>query len=498
MSLEEGAESTVSQTSSIFTSTEDHAAEEIIELIRGQCLVVYTPKGRCREVVCAGKYGQCRLKDHKKLQRDEKHRGKPGWFRGVFNKTGKLLGGWKDSPMTAGDAQLEREAQQAANRKNAAAALSSVKKKGNSGSVKPSPESSGTWDVSEGHAGAPPGGACVTLGKHLIAEGPTAGPKTLVDVTRDMVSQQQQFQRSGKPIKDEWLFQTGDQVLYIRGRSTQEAVVQEVYPDTEGAYYLLMTEDGTEIQAEGRFLLPMDEAKPRGKSHTNLNNLVSQPKTAEPMAAGTETNQMVDLMRSFQDTLLEMQRREDAQRMEMERLQNMVKAIQQPALPIVNTLSTTLPPTHNPPVPILYAVALGHRPESVGVHDFTTAEAEIKGVPEAVWRRVTTVKEGWEFIADHQEKQLLAPPVLPNPVPTGSHNATPTSLQSALQNMSMSKGPPQEPTDGFSEMRGRVSGPDPSQKNKGKLFDIFYTEENPFASGWSPTPKPCHLKLKYI
>lgn len=61
MSLEEGAESTASHTSSIYTSNGEQTSEEIVELIRGQCLVIYTPKGRGQEVVCAGKYDQCRV-----------------------------------------------------------------------------------------------------------------------------------------------------------------------------------------------------------------------------------------------------------------------------------------------------------------------------------------------------------------------------------------------------------------------------------------------------
>ena len=186
MSLEEGAESTASHTSSIYTSNGEQTSEEIVELIRGQCLVIYTPKGRCQEVVCAGKYDQCHLKDHKRLQREEKHRGKPGWFRGVFNKNGKLLGGWKGSRMTAADAQREREAQQMANRRSAATALSSSKKKGNDIQLKSSPASNDAWDEVESRAGAPPVGACVTLGKHLAAELPAQAQKALVDITQDV------------------------------------------------------------------------------------------------------------------------------------------------------------------------------------------------------------------------------------------------------------------------------------------------------------------------
>jgi len=71
----------------------DPRGDEIIELVRGQCLVVYTPRGHDEEIACAGKYHQCGLKDHKAMQKDDKLRCKPGWFRGVFTKKGKLMGG---------------------------------------------------------------------------------------------------------------------------------------------------------------------------------------------------------------------------------------------------------------------------------------------------------------------------------------------------------------------------------------------------------------------
>jgi hypothetical protein len=37
-------------------------------------------------------------------------------------------------------------------------------------------------------------------------------------------------------------------------------------------------------------------------------------------------------------------------------------------------------------------------------------------------------------------------------------------------------------------MSSRVSGPDPLQKNEGKLFDIVFTEENILCFGLVPHP----------
>jgi hypothetical protein len=50
--------------------------------------------------------------------------------------------------------------------------------------LKPSPKSNTTWDECENKAGAAPKGACITLGKHLVAK--TSAPKSraLMDITR--------------------------------------------------------------------------------------------------------------------------------------------------------------------------------------------------------------------------------------------------------------------------------------------------------------------------
>jgi hypothetical protein len=62
--------STISWASSILM-TGDQAGDEVMELVHGQCLVVYTCGGHKRQVVCAGKYDKCRLKEHKRLQKDD-------------------------------------------------------------------------------------------------------------------------------------------------------------------------------------------------------------------------------------------------------------------------------------------------------------------------------------------------------------------------------------------------------------------------------------------
>jgi hypothetical protein len=43
--------------------------------------------------------------------------------------------------------------------------------------------------------------------------------------------------------------------------------------------------------------------------------------------------------------------------------------------------------------------------------------------------------------------------------------------------------------DGYNGMRGRVTGPDPSQTIEGKLFEISFTEENALENGLVPHPQ---------
>ncbi len=101
------------------------------------------------------------------------------------------------------------------------------------------------------------------------------------------------------------------------------------------------------------------------------------------------------------------------------------------------------------------------------------AEAEVKGIPGAVWRRAASMEKGWEFIADYQEQQLLAPPIIPDPVNTDPLPAVTTSLQSAVQHLNAPCEPASGSSNKFSGMRGQVAGPDPSQNNEGKIFNMF-------------------------
>jgi hypothetical protein len=67
---------------------------------------------------------------------------------------------------------------------------------------------------------------------------------------------------------------------------------------------------------------------------------------------------------------------------------------------------------------------------------------------------------------------------------------TTAPLQSTLHNLVT---PPKEagpePLDGYNGMRGRVTGPDPSQIIEGKLFEIPFTEENALQNGLVPRPQ---------
>ena len=77
--------------------------------------------------------------------------------------------------------------------------------------------------------------------------------------------------------------------------------------------------------------------------------------------------------------------------------------------PIGTVEQVTMPviPDHDAP---LYVVAVGRRPDSIGVHDFKRSEKEVVGFPGAIWKRVRSQEEAINFITDHQEEQLLKIP----------------------------------------------------------------------------------------
>lgn len=171
-----------------------------------------------------------------------------------------------------------------------------------------------------------------------------------------------------------------------------------------------------------------------------------------------------------------MQRKEDAQRREVEKLQALVTAIPQHAQQDVDTptSSSSSMPYSN----ILYDVALGRRPLSVGVHTFTRVETEVKGFPGAIWRRVASVEKGWEFIANYQEQQLLAMPTIPDPPRPDLPPVSTTLLQSAITNFAAPRVSEPESVDCFNGMEGHAVSPDPSQNIQGKIFNLLFTEEN--------------------
>jgi hypothetical protein len=233
-------------------------------------------------------------------------------------------------------------------------------------------------------------------------------------------------------------------------------------------------------------MVSLEDAKTKAPDRKNSKHIIISPRGVGPPPQ-TEPNQVAELMKTFQETLVTMQRKEDAQRREMERLQAMVTAIQQPAQQDGNTPKTTS--SSLPPSNILYDVALGRGPESVSVHTFTTAETEVKGFPGAVWCRVASVEEGWEFIANYQEQQLLAPPNVTDPIRLDPPPVTTSSLQTAIQSLTAPRVSEHDPVDGFSRMGGRAVGPDPSQKTEGKIFNLLFTEENTLRLGLVPHPQ---------
>mmetsp|Transcript_15717 Transcript_15717/g.22434 ORF Transcript_15717/g.22434 Transcript_15717/m.22434 type:complete len:351 (+) Transcript_15717:209-1261(+) len=349
------------------TTGGDPDNEDIIELVRGQCLVIFQRGKPARDVVCAGKYDKCPLKDHKSLQRDERNRSKPGWFRGVFTQKGRLAGGWLDSRMSASEAKLLLDARKLANRKSAAIATS-----GTRGSAeKPllqlgqaSPESEGTWDNCTDHPSGPPGGACIALGKQLLEEAKSA--PSLNEVTEEVVRKQFCLQRH----EANEAYDVGSWVKFTHGRIVKSAVVQEVYFDPAGNYYLLKDEDGREIQTEGRFIL-------------------SVTKAVEPERV-IERDSTTYLMATLRQTIQLMQQKEVDHRAELKKVYAAVQSIQTGATDELNK-----PPKAQAPA-FWYAISKGGPGvNDTGVFTFAEARQKLAGVTDGVWRRrVSSDQEG--------------------------------------------------------------------------------------------------------
>ena len=543
VAMSHGGGSTVSKSSSIMTAGGDPDNDEIVELVRGQCLVIFKRGGRAREVVCAGKYEKCQLKDHRAMQRDERNRSKPGWFRGVFTQKGRLVGGWLDSRMSASEAKQILEGRKAANRRSAGLMAGIRSADRSAPSPKTTPDSGSTWDDCGVNTGDPASGACVALGKQLTAEVSMA-PPTLKEITGAIVRKQHQVQREEDFRMG---IQAGDRVFFKRGRERKPATVKEIYRDPDGDYYLLEDDRGMEIQVEGHMVVPASKGEEVKNKETSPPSIVP----SDPAAT---------LMESMQQMLKLMQQRESVHQGEKDRTQSTERVFQSE-----DDRGGKPPQKAVIPAPEMwYAIAKGRGQEGdVGVFQFAEAQERLRGAVQPVWCHVNSIAEGMEFIADYQEQQLLAL-TLPHesevkvktveshlasdvttrwyavargksPESTGVYpswakaavevegvsnacfksfkteeeaerfvleyqeQSQATSLQAALTEMKLNRDTPAKSTvtpvgteitkGALSDMGGRVSGPDPSQKMEGKLFGLIFMEENTLRQGLVPHPK---------
>jgi hypothetical protein len=153
------------------------------------------------------------------------------------------------------------------------------------------------------------------------------------------------------------------------------------------------------------------------------------------------------------------------------------------AVPSAKPAVGKIPEMTAAPVEKWYAVAKGRVPESVGVYNsWAKAALEVEGVSNACFKSFKTEDEAALFLLEYQEQKEL------------------TSLQAAVSGMKLPISTNNRTTiaptgDGEVEkgtlggMGGRVTGPDPSQKSEGKIFDIVYTEETTLRQGLVPHPR---------
>ena len=553
VAMSHGGGSTVSKTSSVLTTGDDPDNDEIIELVRGQCLVIFKRGGKPREVVCAGKYDKCQLKDHKALQRDDRNRSKPGWFRGVFTQKGRLIGGWLDSRMTATEAKTILEMRKVANRR-AAGIPTPLSRGGETPSLnKSSPSSASTWDDCQVPSGVPSGKACVALGKQMTAE-TSEEPRSVQEVTETVIQQQRSVQ---KELDQRARIQVGDLVEFKRGRIARQGTIQEVYPDPLGAYYLLIDDKGTEVQVEETMItrtIRPAAAGQRSGIEVKARTEAGEEARSDPVMA---------MMDTLQQTLKLMQQKDAQHQSELAQVKL--------ALQTLNSGATKAAAPQSEPSEtrssVWFAIAKG---DNVGVYSFAEAKEKLHGLERSAWQRVQSVAEGWEFIASFQEQELLSV-TLPNKddiatslkatgprgdtttrwyaVAKGRHEESQgvytswaraavevegvsnacfksfsseaeanafvaayreqrevSSLQAALADMQVAarssemSGNPKEvgatPGGSVTEMGGRVNGPDPSQKSEGKIFGFLFTEETTLRMSLVPHPRQLAIQVQ--
>lgn len=115
--------------------------------------------------------------------------------------------------------------------------------------------------------------------------------------------------------------------------------------------------------------------------------------TAENPSLPDQSDQVKDLMETLQHTIKVGQNQGEILRAEMNQMHATLKSLCSGTNPQPTPSTIALKKT--PPVETWYAVDLGHRPRSVEVHFYQTAESEVKGVTGALWKRVSSIEEAW-------------------------------------------------------------------------------------------------------
>ena len=441
--------------------------------------------------------------------------------------------------MSGAEAKQLLENRKLANRRSAGT-LTQTRSSGKTMSTTPktSPDSNSTWEECEADPEKLSGKACIAVGRQLLGDIEQVGP-TLQAVTQDVVFKQHELQKRSPKVA----YHIGDSVCFRYGRSEARAVVQEVYPDIDGTFYLLVEDNRREIQ--------VDESRIIGK-------VEKSGTSGSGKGPGATDDNLATIMAKLQETMHLMELKDTAHREEMGKMQAAVQAIARGGEPRWTHRETRV--RQKPE--IWFAIAKGGgQTGDVGVFGFAEAQRRLEGATNPVWRRVQSEAEGWAYIAEYQEQQLLAttrPPRIEsenevavsssssstgrwyavakgrNPESVGVYTSWArasvevegvsnacfksfrsekeadrflkeyteqremTSLQAALFGMKhapesgdqVKAGESNGMTlDSLSGMGGRASGPDPSQKSEGKIFGLVFTEENSLRSGLVPHPR---------
>ena len=515
-----GESRTTTGSSSMKTIDGFEDGSDPVEVPRGVCRVIFVyGRGKKRvQVVCCNKYGKCERKGHLERQKEEKDRGNVGWYVGVYSKANKLVGGLMGTHMDAAQARELREGHRNASRKAATQRGGSALKRSEENhaagrsSNTTTPSSGGGTGWVDPVTGQPMGPSYQMVGSAILkaaeeANHESGGPEKSIREVTERIAELQQ----GRAKRNRAKFREGDCVGYVKGGRMIVGIVTEVFlgstPEEE-PFYAILREEGGEVQiSEGSLELVSDEQENRVrppreimvKSSSSGHSERCQGKPSATPAPGE------DVMGSLKTILQSWEANEKRMKSEMDSLRAEVERLQARDALEVETPKAPPKPTKDQKYSQgnFIAVAKGRSEASVGVFDFHRAMVELKGVPDALWKRVNTEEEGWMFIHAEQEDLLRrlmsegAPPASPETidVPPGS-----TSLQAALGALKNNPSktlsdepeyhqPGQKLGLGLSDLGGRATGPDPSLKVEGKIFNMLITDATKLRYGLVPCPK---------